>query len=299
MTSEEPLAFQNGRFISASEAVLSLSDAGFIWGAVISERLRTFRQKLFRLHEHLRRFQSSCRSGYVNQPRSIDELAQIAEELIERNARHVDNSDELALMIFATPGIESSEPTLIMQTSRLNFERYEANFREGSKLRPMARTIPTTLIDPGIKLRSRLAWWIAQNELRVRSGNENQAEVLLTTDEPECYLRETLIANVLIEFDGAVISPPRSQILNGISLQVAEELCASSGIHFCEKEITLEEALRSGRECFLTNTTFCIAPVCEIAGQSKSVNGSTFQRLLQAWSDLVGVDIRRQFSGFR
>ena len=117
---------------------------------------------------------------------------------------------------------------------------------------------------------------------------------MFTTDKPEQFIRETPIANFLAVIDGVVVSPPRSTVLNGISLQVVEELAAGLGIAFAEREIGLGEVLERSSECLLTSTSYCLAPVTGLARVEKPLEGPIFGRLLQAWNDLTGVNILLQ-----
>ena len=272
---------------------MSFDDLGFTQGVTITDRLRTFRQKLFRLEDHLRRFRQSCDLAYVPQPRPDSELASAATELIEANAQRLGPGHELSLAIFATPG--HGEPTLGMQAAPLRFDRYRHLFVSGANLVPIRRAVPTEAIDPRIKHRSRLMGWIAQKQLHSKPDVGANAEPLITTSSGPQFVRETLIANFLCGMDGNLISPPRSEILNGVSLLVIEELCQSLGIAFVERELTLQEVLALGSECLITNTSFCLAPVAQIARRSKPLDGPIFRQLLNAWGDVVGVSIREQF----
>src|ERR1051325_1591841 len=100
----QPLAYLGGRFLPQTEASLPLHDAGFVWGATVTDLCRTFRHRLFRLEDHLRRFRKSCLLAHVPQLVSDDRLAEIANELVERNSRFIGPTQDLALVMFATPG---------------------------------------------------------------------------------------------------------------------------------------------------------------------------------------------------
>ena len=291
----EPLTYFNGRFLPAAQAVLSLNDLGFVWGATVTDRLRTFRQKLFRLDDHLQRFRSSCDHAFVPQPRDNRELANAAEELVAANARLLPANSELSLVIFATPG-EAGEPTLGMQARPLDVARYTHFFANGAILVPTNHSMSADELNPHIKHRSRLTWWIAQQKIRCKIPQNEKVEPLFTTASPERFIRETAIANFLLEKDGAIVSPPRSQILDGISLRVVEELCNNLGIAFAEQELKWSDAKTAANECMLTCTSFCVAPVGRLGDVPLSTARPMFQRLIQAWSDMVGVDIRREFS---
>src|SRR5258706_4763299 len=146
----EPLVYWNGRFIPESQASLSWSDLGFLWGATVTDRVRTFRQRLFRLDKHLQRFRTSCERALIAQPRTDRELAQAAEELIAANARRYSPNAELALVLFATPGV-ADEPSLGMQVRPLEVDRYRHLFVNGAYLEPLACSIPPHVLDPHIK----------------------------------------------------------------------------------------------------------------------------------------------------
>src|SRR5687768_13626746 len=100
----EPLAYLNGRFLAYREAALPPHDAGFVLGATVTDFCRTFRQRLFRLPDHLARFRDGCRAAHVAQPLSDQQLTEIAERLVTENARLLPDGGELALVLFATPG---------------------------------------------------------------------------------------------------------------------------------------------------------------------------------------------------
>src|SRR5437899_683127 len=100
----EPLVYLNDWFLPQHLGSLALNDAGFIWGATITDLCRTFAHKPFRLGDHVRRFRESCRTACVPLLRTDDELCERAERLIAHNAALLSPEDDLALVLFATPG---------------------------------------------------------------------------------------------------------------------------------------------------------------------------------------------------
>src|SRR6516225_8952258 len=100
----EPLAYLNGRFLPQAEARLPFFDAGFVLGVTVSDLCRTFRHRLFRLDDHLIRFLTSCQLARVPQPMEYRQLKDVAERLTEHNAAMMAAEDDLALVMFATPG---------------------------------------------------------------------------------------------------------------------------------------------------------------------------------------------------
>src|SRR5580692_3309374 len=103
-SSAGPNAFLNGRLIAAADMRLPIHDAGFVFGATVTDLCRTFHHQLFRLDDHLFRFLKSCHAARVPQPVSQEELAAIARRLVSHNAALLKSEQDLALVMFATPG---------------------------------------------------------------------------------------------------------------------------------------------------------------------------------------------------
>jgi branched-chain amino acid aminotransferase len=296
----EPLLFLNNNFRPQRDAALAINDAGFVMGVTVTDLCRTFQHRLFRLDDHLRRFRQSCTLACVPQPKDDRELTDIAHQLVSHNSALLSPGQELALVMFATPGPigyylgaaggpGDGMATFGMHTFPLPFGRYVPLFREGARLTtPQVRHVPACCVDPRIKQRSRLTWWLAEREAQARAPGTSA----LVLDENDC-VTETAAANFLIVREGVVLSPPRSSILGGISLLVTEEICRTLGIPFREQPLSLAECL-AAEEAFLTNTPYCLAGVSQLNGAALHWPGPLYRRLLTAWNARVGLDIERQ-----
>jgi branched-chain amino acid aminotransferase len=284
----QPLAYRNGQFIPASQLTISVADAGFVFGATASEFVRTFNGQLFRLSDHFERLWQSCELCRIPLVATKQELTDAAERLVANNFL-LDKAicdSELALIIFATPGPlahysdGSTGPTLAMHTFPLNFDRYRPLFEHGARL-----IVPpiqsTSAIDPRAKMRSRLHWWIAQQQ-----AHDVDPEAWALLVDPGGYVTETAAANFLIVRNGVVISPPRSTILNGVSLRVTEELCVELGFPFHEQTITVSDC-QCADEAMLTGTAFGLAGVRAINGCEIRWPGPMTLRLLEKWNGIT------------
>jgi branched-chain amino acid aminotransferase len=127
-------------------------------------------------------------------------------------------------------------------------------------------------------------------EQQARETERGAVALLL---DQEDRVTETAGANVLIVKGGTVVSPPRATILNGISLQVVEELCGENGIPFAETMLRVDDCLAAD-EAMLASTPYCIAGVSRINGESMAWPGPVFKKLLSAWGNRVGLDIAGQ-----
>jgi branched-subunit amino acid aminotransferase/4-amino-4-deoxychorismate lyase len=293
VTTSAPLAVINGAFVGQAEAHLALHDAGFVWGATVTDLVRTFGRRLFRLADHLKRFRQSCTLACVPQPLTDAELADLADRLVAHNAGLLPAGEDLILVLLATPGpigyfvgqAASSEPTLILHTYPLPIARYAPFFAEGARLR-IVPVLPG--VDPRIKQRSRLAWWLAEQEARQVDPGASALGA-----DPAGHVTETAAANLLLVRGGVVLSPPRSSILEGISLQVTEELCRGLGIPFREQPLTTDDCFAC-HEALLCSTPYGVAGVRSINGHAIPWPGLLYGRLCDAWEELTGIAIRRQ-----
>jgi branched-chain amino acid aminotransferase len=300
---QTPLAYHAGQFKSLESVTISLADAGFVYGATATDQCRTYRQVPFRLEEHLQRFRRSCEMCRISQPVRDEKLRDVTLELLETNRDRSRAEVEWTVVFLATPGeigsflgqaaAAEADPQLFVYCYPLPFSRFRQYYINGADLRVPRRMrhLPSNIISPQAKQRSRLFWWLAEREVR---DEHPDAQALLLS--PDGFVTETSSANFLLVRREVLHSPRSVHILPGISLQATREIAREAGIPFVECDLT-EHDLSQCDEAFLTSTPFGIAPVGSMAGRRLPVNGPVFERLLHGWNDLAGLDIREQFLG--
>jgi branched-subunit amino acid aminotransferase/4-amino-4-deoxychorismate lyase len=286
-------AYLNGEFVSAADVAVAPDDAGFLWGATVTERLRTFGGRLFRLDEHLERLARSMEIVGIDVGLDQAALGELATELVDRNFAQVIDGDDLGLVIFATPGRDgSAEPTLCLHTTRLAHESWTKKYEQGDALTVTSvEQVPTRCWPPELKCRSRMHYYLADREAhRIDPGSH---ALLL---DAEGHVVEASTANVVIFREGdGLISPPRSRVLPGISLAVLEELAAAQSISFHQRDLRPED-VAAADEVLLTSTSSCLLPVTRFnkASIGRGKPGPMFERLARAWSESVGIDFIAQ-----
>jgi branched-chain amino acid aminotransferase len=297
----DPVAYLNGQWVPQAHMALPVSDAGFVMGATVVDFVRTFRHQLDRWPEHLRRFRQNIHDAPIDNFHCTDEeLAGVAHELTRRNASLLGPHQELVLILFATPGpigyyagaAGPANATLGMHTFPLPFERYRDMIRRGAWLRVASvRALPPECVPPNIKHRSRLHWWRAEQDVAKIDGGESKALLLNAAG----HVTETSFANIVIVRGRDLISPRRSTILPGLSLQMIEDLCPEAGLRFRESDLTVADCL-SADAMLLGGTAFCLARV-ERLNDTVLPSSDVLNRLLSAWNKRVGVDIHAQILG--
>jgi branched-chain amino acid aminotransferase len=293
------LAFHNGRFLPQSELTVGFHDAGFVFGATVTDFCRTYAHKLFRWPDHLARLRRDCGACAVPLPYPDAELTAAAKRLVSENAGHLPPGDDLALVTFATPGplgymvgaSENGPPTVAMHTFPIPKERYRRFFTEGVIL--THRGINPVPMESA-KHRSRMHWW--------KAGRQNPDPTAVPMLFNHRGQPDTAVGGVLGVRNGTVYAAPLDAILDSISVRVVEELCGELGIPFERRVSWLVDGRVTSEEWLLAGSAFGVAGVKAKVGMRGSRldypwPGPVFTRLAAAWSEMVGVDIVRQFAG--
>jgi len=298
------IAYFQGKYAPLAEMGLPWNDACFVFGATLTDYVRTVNHRLFRWDDHLHRFRADCQACGI--ALTLDDASQtaIAEELIRRHAPAPGH--DIALIRFATPGpigyylgqpggAGDGEPTFGMHTLPLSFARYQPWFRNGATLGVAGHAArnPDDLLDGRIKHRSRMIWYLAEQAIRQRSDLP-PGSVGLLLDAPDGHVLETAVANVLMVFDGVVTSPPIGDVLDGIGLRLMREVCARAGVKFVERRVKLAECLSDAREVYLTGTAFGLAYVRQLEQRVWDWPGELYQHLQTTLTDHIDFDIAQQ-----
>jgi branched-subunit amino acid aminotransferase/4-amino-4-deoxychorismate lyase len=295
----EPIAYLNGQWIPASAAAVPIDDAGFVLGAAVAEQLRTFKGRLFRLDDHLARLWRSLEIVGIDLGIGREELAALAERLVERNFRLLDPDDDLRLSIVATPGTHPAyvrdmpaRPWLCLHTHPLAFHLWADKYRLGQSLATTdVRQVPTECWPAELKCRSRMHYYLADAKA---AAIDPEARALML--DADGFVTEASTANLLIyRRDEGLLSPPWTKTLRGISMSTVTDLARRLGIGVGQRELTIDD-VAAADEAMLTSTSTCILPVVRLNGRviGEGRPGKIFQLLLDGWSAMVGVDIAAQ-----
>mgnify|MGYP001250203367 FL=1 len=295
--------YLNGNFVNESEANISIFDSALMFGDMVFEMTRSFNKKQFRLREHLERLFLGLKILHIPIDLKIDDLESICHDTIEINEKVFSKTDEHRLMINISRGPLGIyapvfdgviEPTIIVADFPLKWtlsgmsSLYETGI---NAVIPSQRAIPSHLMDPKIKNRSRLFYQMANIEVSKYAGDNNWA-LLLDTDG---YITEGTGDNFFIVKDEKIYTPEGRNILRGISRNYIFELAKEKGIDCIEKNIEPYDVYDAD-EAFMTGTPFCLLPTTSLNGVDigEGKMGNISNQLLEAWSKNVGLDIKSQ-----
>ena len=291
-------AYFNGEWIDAGKICLPLDDVGFLLGATVVERLRTFSHQPFRIDDHMRRLRRSLEIVGWDAARLTAVVEQAIRDFPGQNAAHMAPGDDWSLAALITPGKspDAAQPTVCVHGFPLPFGGWAKKFAEGVALRLVSvRQVPANCWPPEMKCRSRMHYYLADREA---AQQEPDSRALLL--DQDGFVGEASTANVVCYFrDRGLVTPRLPKVLPGISQEVLFELARELGVSRAEDDLT-PERLMAADEIFLTSTSVCLLPVVRVDGRSIGAGkpGRVFRQFLAAWTRQVGVDIVEQARQF-
>ena len=290
----------NGEFVSEQEARVSIFDSALMFGDMVFEMTRTYRQKPFRLRAHLERMYSGLKCLGIDCGLSLLELEQATLRTFEMNLPALEGADAQImhnvsrgpLSMYKSVFGGSPGPTVTINCWPYwwHLAGYGPIYRAGVRvIVPAQRSVPAHLIDPKVKNRSRVYYQVANLQAqKIDAG----AWALLT--DGEGVITEGTGANFFIVRKGRVLTPRRN-ILLGVTRGAVLELLKKLDIPTSEEEFGVYEVINAD-EAFFTGTSFAIMPATRIDGHpiGGGEPGELTKSLISAWSEMVGVDIVAQ-----
>ena len=291
----------NGNYVSEHEARISIFDSALMFGDMVFDMTRTYRQQPFRLRHHLDRTFAGLRHLDIDCGMTIDELEQATLETLRLNLPALDGADAQImhnisrgpLGIYASAFDQPLRPTITINCWPYwwHLAAYGPLYREGvNAVVPGQHSVPAHLIDPKVKNRSRVYYQMANQQARLVDPS---AWALLTDDQG--LVTEGTGFNFFIVRAGRVYTPPGHNILLGVTRGAAMELLEKLRIPVSEKQFGAYEVLNA-EEAFFTATSFAIMPCTKLNSRPIGTGrpGPVTRKLIEAWSEMVGVDIVAQ-----
>jgi branched-chain amino acid aminotransferase len=298
---QERVVYLNGEMIPDSQAKVSIHDYGFLMGDAVFDTTRTFGRQIFKLDEHLDRFYQSLKYMRLDPGLTKGDMAQLTMQVLETNLPMLqDNSDYWVTQrvtrgerVYGGAATGELKPTVLIECQPLPFAARAQYYQDGLPVVvPSVRRTPPASMSPRAKVHNYIN--LIQGELEVKAQNPDAWAILLDMNG---NIAEGMGSNFFIVKDGVVITPREQYVLGGISRETVLQLAAERQIEAIEADIDLFDAYTAD-EAFVTSTSFCICPVVSVNGSvigEGQIPGPVTGRLLQAYSELVGLDIVAQY----
>jgi branched-chain amino acid aminotransferase len=301
MTSQQRIAYHNGRFVPESQVLVPFRDRGFKYGDAVFDTTRTFGHRVFKLAEHVDRLYRSLRYLRIDPGIPAARMVEITEEVLAKNLPLLDPDDDYWVTQRVSRGLDESAKemwpqdgaTVIVECVPLPLRARAALFRDGIRvLVPSVRRTPPEALSPRTKTQNYLN--MIAGDLEVKARDPEAWAVLLDVNG---NLAEGIGSNIFLVRDGVVYTPREQYVLAGISRQTVIDLAREGGVTVVEKDIDLFDAYTAD-EAFLTSTSLCICPVQSVNGAQIGggrVPGRVTRQLTDAYRRFVDHDFVAQY----
>lgn len=261
--------FLNGKIVPASEARVSVFDAGFTHAAGLFETMRAYGGKVMRLDAHLLRLMHSASTLEIQMPAAMEAAVPSATDDLRRGIADVLTANELKdarLRLVMTPGDiprpgqnpEHRAPPTVLVTASPVQSYPEQLYARG--MRVCISPYKQNRHDPlaGHKTLAYLPRLLAMKDAADRQCQE---ALWFTTEN---RLAEGSICNVFVVMGDKVLTPPvDTPVLPGVVRASIIEVCHANDIQVEETPIDIN-MLMEAHEVFLTGTVLEVMPVTSI-----------------------------------
>lgn len=294
------LVYLNGEYVPADEAKISIFDGAISLGMTVTESTRTFGHLPFRLHDHIKRLFLSLKAARFDAGMTLEELEQTTLEVWEKNRPHYHANTDAWIIHNITPGQwvpssgqkpAGSQPTVMIVTLPLDLSYWAEFYRTGCHaVTPFTRIQPAQSLDARIKNRSRFIYTLAESEVKL--VDPMAQSLLLDTDG---FISENKGGNFFIVTNNRIRTPSTINCLDGISRQTIILLAEQLDLPIEECQLLPYDVITAD-EAFFTSTPYCIMPATKFNGTTigNGQVGPITQKLIAAWSQMVGTDIIEQ-----
>jgi D-alanine transaminase len=272
----ERIVYLNGEFLPLGEAKVSVLDRGFIYGDGAYEVIPVYRRRPFRMAQHLARLAHTLAGIRLVDPHRA-RWTDLVGELIARQP-----FDDQSLYLQITRGVAKRDhafppgvvPTVFMMSNPLVVPTREQVERGVAVITAQ----DTRWLHCDLKVTS----LVANVLMRQLAVDQGAVETVMFRNG---YLTEASASNVLIVRDGAIVAPPRDNlILPGITYDAALDLAQRVGVPFAVREVSHAEAMGAD-EMWLSSSTKEVLAVTSVDGApfGDGAPGPVFRRIWEAF----------------
>ena len=278
--------YLDGQLVESADAKISVFDHGLLYGDGIFEGIRIYDGNVFRLEEHLERFEYSAKALLLKMPWSRQEISDAV--LATCRANGLQNG---YIRLVVTRGVGDlglspwlcPKPSIFIIADKIALypkEHYEKGLAIVTV--PTRRMNPAAL-SPAIKSLNYLNNILA----KIEAQQFGALEAIMLNDQG--MVAECTGDNVFIVHKGKIYTPAAQQgALKGITRDTIFDIAADLGVPIEEHDLTRYD-IWNADECFLTGTGAEVIPVVKLDGREigDAKPGPIFKRVLEAFHHRV------------
>jgi len=269
----DPLVYLNGKYLPVSQAHVSVLDRGFIYGDGVYELVPIYGREPFRLPHHLARLQRSLDGIGLPNPHTDAQWEALVRSLIGRQPYA-----NQGVYFQVTRGVakrdhtfpKDATPTVFMMSNPLATPSREV----------VEQGVAVVTADDNRWHRCDLKTISLMGNVLMRqlAADHGAVETVMFRDG---FLTEASASNVLVVIDGAIVIPPKDNlILPGITYDAAMEFAREAGIPLTVRPVPRAEAL-AAQEMWLSSSTKEVIAVTTVDGRpfAGGQPGPVFRRM--------------------
>jgi D-alanine transaminase len=236
MIEADRIAFLNGEFVALGEAKIPVLDRGFIFGDGVYEVIPVYARQPFRMAQHLTRLQHSLDGIRLANPHSIAEWERLVGALVSRQpfadqAVYLQLTRGVAKRDHAFP--QGVSPTVFMMSNPLVVPTAEQVER--------GVAVVTAQDNRWLRCDLKTTSLVGNVLMRQLAADRGVVETVMFRDG---HLTEASASNVLIVHAGAIVAPPKDNlILPGITYDATLEIAGDVGLPVDVRPVSHAEAL--------------------------------------------------------
>jgi branched-chain amino acid aminotransferase len=282
---ENSIVYLNGKFIKASEATCSLYSQTVHYGMGVFEGIRSYDTrngtKIFKAREHYERLLHSAHLMGIPHAYTVEELIQLSYSLLEKN-----NLEDAYIRPLLYMDENMSLQVKKTSTSNLfiaawQWDKYLGDKRINVYISSYVRPSPKAFCIEAKTCGNYVNSILASTEAR----NAGYDEAILLDQNGN--VAEGAASNLFIEKDGKLYTPPRGNILPGITRGAIIEMAR-------EKEIEVIEKLFSTDELYAADAAFLTGTAVEVAA-IKSINKIPYKK---EFHHTITFEMEKDFKNF-
>ncbi len=281
--------YLDGNFVDAADAKVSVFDHGLLYGDGVFEGIRLYGGNVFRLDEHLERFEYSAKAILLDLPLTRAQWSAAICETCRQN-----NLIDGYIRLVITRGVGDlglapwlcSKPSYFIIASKISLYPAE-HYEKGLAI----VTVPTRRIGPASLPATIKSLNYLNNILgKIEAKQFGALEGIMLNDQG--YVAEATADNVFIVHKGEIITPSASAgALKGVTRSAIVDISKTLGLPMREANLTRYD-LWCSDECFLTGSGAEVIPVVKLDGRviGDGKPGPITKKVLAEFRRLVLVD---------
>jgi len=273
---ENSYVFHNGEFVKPKDAKIELYGQTLHYGNGVFEGIRAYATnggvKIFKSHEHYERLKLGATKMNMPFKYTTQELTEITYQLLEKN-----NIANAYIRPLITTGADMSLKT--SSEVNLTIQCWEWGKYMGDNL---LKVMTSSFQRPNPKscfVETKVTGHYINSILSTNEAKQNGFDEALLLDMNE-NVAECSGANVFMEKEGVLVTPPRGHIMAGITRRTIIDICLEEGIPVEERHFKLGE-LKEADSAFFTGTA------AEVVGL-KSLDSYEFPK---PWETTLGFKL--------